>query len=60
MKKVTTEGYPIDEAAYKQTSVTGTFPKDGHILKTGQQIDLKFSYLLPDTSKKKLAVTDSA
>ncbi|MCX6222887.1 MAG: hypothetical protein NTZ69_18115 [Bacteroidia bacterium] len=52
MKKVTTPGYFIDESGYKQSSIIITFPKDGDIFKVGQQIDLRFSHLFPDTTQK--------
>ena len=52
MKKVTTPGFLIDESGYKQPAIIITFPKDGDIFNVGRQIDIKFSHLFPDTSKK--------
>ena len=52
MKKITGAGYVIDEAAFGQPSLIITYPNDGDIFKTGQRLNIRFTYLHRDTSKK--------
>ncbi len=52
MRKVTSPGAFPDKSLYKQPSIIITFPKDGDIFRVGQKIELQFSHLFPDTSKK--------
>lgn len=54
MKKTTTPGYNFDESEIRQSSVIITFPKDGDDFKSGQKINVRFSYLFPDSSKATL------
>lgn len=52
MKKITTAGYIIDKSLYRYPYVIITYPKDGDIFTAGQRINIRYSYLFPDTSKK--------
>jgi hypothetical protein len=49
-RNVVTQGYQIDPKSLKQTSITITYPNDGMIFRTGQNIDIKLSHLYPDNS----------
>jgi hypothetical protein len=49
-RNLTIPGYQINPESLRQTSITITYPNDGMIFRTGQDIVIKLSHLFPDNS----------
>lgn len=54
MKNVTRPGYRINEATFAKASLIITYPNDGDIFTTGQVINVRFSFIFPDTTGKNI------
>lgn len=54
MRNLTTPGYVIDNSSVMLSSVIITYPNDGDIFKKDQALNMRFSFLSPDTANKSI------